>query len=62
VRQYVCAVSFGGGGVTPVVIQLVNFSDKFAEGSAVNHVFRPGASREREGRMDNLKGNPRPEG
>jgi hypothetical protein len=35
-------------GVTPVVIRLVNFSNKFAEGSAVNHVFCPGASREQE--------------
>jgi hypothetical protein len=43
-------------GVTPVVIRLVNFSNKFAEGSAVNHVFCPGASRERKRGMDNPKG------
>jgi hypothetical protein len=36
------------GAVTPVVIRLVNFSNKFAEGSAVNHVFLPGASREQK--------------
>jgi hypothetical protein len=41
-------LAVGSKFVTPVVIRLVNFSNKFAEGSAVNHVFRPGASRERK--------------
>jgi hypothetical protein len=49
-------------GVTPVVIWLVNFSNKFTKGSAVKHAFHPGVSREQEGRMDNMKGNPWPGG